>query len=83
MINQQGVETRGRYDGHTEEDEQTERKGSKFVLQPRVVVTKYQKDDQHRGQADSDRQARPEQHAGNYCQWSHVVFSEVDYYLPQ
>jgi hypothetical protein len=58
MINQQSIETRGRYDGHTEEDEQTERKRTKFVLQPRIVVAEYQKDEQNCGEADSDRQAR-------------------------
>jgi len=53
------------------------------MLQPGIVVAKYQKDDQHCGQANRDRQARPEQHTGNHCQWSHVVFSDVDYELPQ
>lgn len=47
------------------------------MLQPWVVVAKYQEDDQYRGKADSDRQARTQQDAGNHCQWSHTVFSKM------
>ena len=77
MIYQQSIETRGRNDGHTKEDEDAGHKWPYFMLHTRVVIIKDEEDKQHGGKAYRDGKAGPEQDAGNDGQWSHHIISEL------
>ena len=51
------------------------------MLYPRVLVTEYQENEQHRGKADGDSQTGSEQDAGDHGKWSHLEVSKVVYLI--
>jgi len=64
MIDQKRIETTGRNNGHTEEDEYAGHQGIEFVLQAWIIVTKDQEHDQDCHEADRDSEAATQQDAG-------------------
>jgi hypothetical protein len=79
MIDDQRIETPGRYDGHTEEDEHTGQQWLKLMLQARVIVTEHQEDDENHRQAQEYSQAGAHQYAGDHGQGAHAGVSETVY----
>jgi len=71
MVPDQAVETCHRYCGHNYEQAKTAEQRIEFTLQPGILVTKDQYDDEHSTEAEHDGEARPHYYQGDSSQRTH------------